>query len=409
MYKRTPSEDWDFKSSNTKEFTHCYHNYPAMMIPQVARKLMEDYVPDGELKLIFDPYVGSGTSLVEASVKGIDSIGTDINPLARYISKVKTTGFNYPKILKISEKIIKKLKKYNSVKYANYNYDYITQAEYWYSKDNLNKLTFVSEVIKEYGDNQIDFFNIALSESVRESSYTRNGEFKRYRIDLDKIKDFNIDPIKLFISKLERNTVGLGEYMSLKNIGVARIEQFNTIKGVPSNLSVDMVVTSPPYGDSKTTVAYGQFSRWANEWFHFENAKGVDSMLMGGIKKDKISFKTLSIADELAQIKAIDIDRYIEVASFLDDYYFSIKNVASAVRSGGRICYVVGNRNVKGVQIPLDFFTAEMFEKFGCVHDDTIVRAIVNKRMPSRTSPTNIKGANINTMSSEYIVILTKK
>jgi len=28
-----------------------------------------------------------------------------------------------------------------------------------------------------------------------------------------------------------------------------------------------MVVTSPPYGDSRTTVAYGQFSRWANEWF----------------------------------------------------------------------------------------------------------------------------------------------
>lgn len=410
MYKRTPSEDWNFKYSNTKEFTHCYHNYPAMMIPQVARKLMEEYAPnDRELNLIFDPYVGSGTSLVEASIIGVNSIGTDINPLARYISQVKTTPFDVRAIIKKTDKIIKKIEKYNSFNYTNQNYDYITQAEYWYSKENLDKLTFISETIKENGGKQIDFFNVALSESVRESSYTRNGEFKRYRIDEEKIKDFCTDPIKLFISKLTRNTTGLSEFMACEHLGKAKIEMFNTIKGVPRSLKVDMVVTSPPYGDSKTTVAYGQFSRWANEWFHFENAKDIDTMLMGGLRKNKICFNTSMIADELEQIKKIDKIRYLEVISFLDDYYLSIKNVASTVRSGGRICYVVGNRNVKGVQIPLDYFTAEMFEKFGCVHNDTIVRSIANKRMPSRTSPTNIKGANINTMNSEYIVVLTKK
>ena len=64
-----------------------------------------------------------------------------------------------------------------------------------------------------------------------------------------------------------------------------------------------MVITSPPYGDSKTTVAYGQFSRWTNEWFQFENAQKIDSLLMGGQLKTEFSFRTETIARELEQIK----------------------------------------------------------------------------------------------------------
>ena len=62
-----------------------------MMIPQIARKLLNEYRPEGHFGLLFDPYMGSGTSLVEASVQGIDSVGTDINPLACLIAEVKTT------------------------------------------------------------------------------------------------------------------------------------------------------------------------------------------------------------------------------------------------------------------------------------------------------------------------------
>ena len=43
MYPRTYSSEWDFKNVNTKEYTHGYHNYPAMMIPQIARKLLNEY------------------------------------------------------------------------------------------------------------------------------------------------------------------------------------------------------------------------------------------------------------------------------------------------------------------------------------------------------------------------------
>ena len=98
MYNRTTDNYWSFRTADTKQFTHCYHAYPAMMIPQVARTLIEKFSPKGGCKLLFDPYMGSGTSLVEASLKGINSIGTDLNPLARLISTAKTSHFDIPTI-----------------------------------------------------------------------------------------------------------------------------------------------------------------------------------------------------------------------------------------------------------------------------------------------------------------------
>ena len=82
-------DSWDFKNANTKEYTHCFHSYPAKMIPQVARRIIEIYGENATL--LFDPYCGTRTSLVEANLKGINAIGTDLNPLARLIAQAKTT------------------------------------------------------------------------------------------------------------------------------------------------------------------------------------------------------------------------------------------------------------------------------------------------------------------------------
>ena len=411
MYKRKVDDRWSFKEANTKEFTHCYHTYPAMMIPQIARTLIEEYKPKGRLDLILDPYMGSGTTLVEASLAGINSIVTDLNPLARLMGKVKTTLYNNESILKQFREIQTELIFYTKDKVKERNFDRISNYSFWYNEDTLLKLSYLSQLIKNVKDK--DFFNVVLSEIVREVSFTRNGEFKRYRMNEASIAKFNPDTFTLFEKKALRNIEGLKAYTSEAKHDVnASIYDFNTMHGIPTDIIKDgdiaMVVTSPPYGDSRTTVAYGQFSRWANEWFNFDNAKNLDKLLMGGKKATEEIFKTASIRDVLDEIDSLEHKRYLEVVSFLNDYYQSIENVAKSVRSGGTVCYVVGDRRVKGVQIPLDYFTAEMFEKFGFKHKITIVREIPNKRMPALTSPTNKAGAKVSTMSHEYIVILNK-
>ena len=65
-------DDWTFNGAATRELTHCYHDYPARMIPQVAGKLLEMFGADANL--LFDPYCGSATSLVEGMVR-LESLG----------------------------------------------------------------------------------------------------------------------------------------------------------------------------------------------------------------------------------------------------------------------------------------------------------------------------------------------
>ncbi len=411
MYKRIVDNSWNFKDANTKQYTHCYHTYPAMMIPQVARRLLQEFAPKGKFEVLFDPYMGSGTSLVEASILGLTSIGTDLNPLARMMSKVKTCHYNCSLLENEFAGIQIKLFSYSPKLIKNRNFDRISNYLFWYSEDSLLRLSYLQQLINELDYGQ-DFFNIVISEVVREVSYTRNGEFKRYKMSESSLARFNPDVFALFEKKVLRNLSGLKEYNKVCNTEKSFIYDFNTSVNIPVDIlqkgTVDIVITSPPYGDSKTTVAYGQFSRWANEWFNFPNAKNLDNLLMGGNKSAFEIFKTKTIRNELDTIKSEDEKRYYEVISFLNDYWMSLQNIAQLVRKGGMICYVVGNRRVKKTQIDLDYFTAEMFEMCGLKHLATFVREIPNKRMPSKTSPKNIKGDKVATMNNEYIVIMRK-
>lgn len=68
-----PEEDWDYATADTKTHPHGFHTYPAMMIPQVARRLVRMYGRAGDTLL--DPFCGSGTSPVEARLARLTAYG----------------------------------------------------------------------------------------------------------------------------------------------------------------------------------------------------------------------------------------------------------------------------------------------------------------------------------------------
>jgi tRNA G10 N-methylase Trm11 len=412
MNKREIDFSWDFTTSNTKEYTHCYHSYPAMMIPQIARRVIEEYLPK-KSSLIFDPYLGSGTSLVESRLNHINSIGTDLNPLARLISKSKSNVFNVDNIINDYNTIKKNILKYD--KSIIVEKPIFKNIDFWFREDIINEISFLKNIIESnINKENYDFFIIPLSETIREVSYTRNSEFKLYRIAKDKLDKHNVDTFAIFCKKVERNIKGLNDFNEkINKDNYAKVYDFNTCIEIPSNIfsdEVDMVLTSPPYGDSKTTVAYGQFSRLSNQWLGINDAEKVDNSLMGGktIKSDDKVIWLNSIKESLNNIKNIDEKRYFEVVSFMNDYVDSINNISNIVRKNGIVVYVVGNRMVKSNQIDLDLATAEIFKENGFSHIKTIIRNIPNKKMPKVNSPTNEIGKLQTTMNSEYIVILKK-
>ncbi len=411
---KTVDESWDFRKANTKEFTHCFHPYPAMMIPQVARRIIHTY--GSKAKNLFDPYCGTGTSLVEANLEGKNAIGTDINPLARLIATAKTTQADIQVLdlflhdfMNYFFSINFQVEKVKSVIIPE-----IKNIDFWFSKAVQKKLGILRGYIENINDISIrNFFKVAFSETVREVSHQKQREFKLVRR-----KDFeertDIDVFGVMITKLSRNKQGLIEFeKSCKNGSLTSIHSFNTVETIPPEIlkenSVDIVVTSPPYGDSRTTVAYGQYSRLANEWLGYSNANQIDNKLMGGEKRKHIhEFKSEVLNDVIYTIKREDKERVRDVISFYEDYERSINHVSTTLKRGGYACYVVGNRTVKGVNIPTDEITAQLFEENNFTHIETIVRNIPNKRMPSKNSPSNVVGETASTMKNEYIVVCQK-
>lgn len=69
--------------------THNFYRYPARFSPRFVREVVEAFSRPGDL--VFDPFMGGGTTLVEALALGRSAIGTDISSLAAFVTRVKTT------------------------------------------------------------------------------------------------------------------------------------------------------------------------------------------------------------------------------------------------------------------------------------------------------------------------------
>lgn len=405
-YKITRNDKYDFIGQSYATAYPNLHKYPATMIPQIGIELFKELnIDKGKL---LDPYCGSGSSFTIGLDRGLNEMhGFDINPLAVLISKAKFKKVNIEKVKEVKQKLRNKI--YEFVKDednigkiqtpSHYNIDF------WFSKEILKNLSIVKHFVDKIDEEIRNLFLVPLSETIRECSYTRNHEFKLYRIKPEEISNFNPDVFGVFFDKLNR-VIKTYETYYLPKITDAKIEiSFSKFPKVENYF--DVVLTSPPYGDSQTTVAYGQFSMFSNEWFGIKNARQIDNMLMGG-HTEKNLYENSYITDYIKEIAIQSKKRALEVSSFYFDLDSSIKDVANSVKPNGLSIYVVGNRRVKDVQLPTDQFVAEKFEQNGFEHLFTYERLLGNKAMPSQNSPTNKVGQRKGTMTKEYIVVCRK-
>ncbi len=413
-------ESWDFRKDFTKYSNHGFHTYPAMMIPQVARRLIQMYGKDKEVLL--DPFMGSGTALLEAKLhKNFKkAYGIDINPLALLISKVKTTPIN-PEILK--EEYHNLILKCNSDKKAvNFREKEIKKPDFfnidfWFKPQIITDLAIIKQNIEKIDDKNIkDFFLIAFSETVRNVSNTRNREYKLYRMSQKMLEKHNPDTFEEFKSKASKSIIGMEEYFKVHNpkcqVNILA-EDTRNLTSIPTN-SVDLIVTSPPYGDSRTTVAYGQFSRLGLQWLDYgkEEVLKIDKVSLGGIPTKDLDNRLDSptLQKTLDEISNIDPRRAKDVLSFYVDFDKCVHELHRVTKRGAFMCFVVGNRTVKGVQIPTDEIILELFQaRNHYKHHNTFIRNIPHKRMPKINSPTNISGNHGVTMNEEWIVIIEKR
>ncbi len=404
---------WDFAKANTKYYTHGIHTYPAMMIPQVAKRLIKENSTSAKVGL--DPFCGSGSVLLEFKLAGIKSYGVDINPLATLISKVKTTPVKPSSLFETWMNLKPKI--YHLSNEKKIQPPVFFNIDFWFKEEAKLALTAIKQAIDEIKDKKIrDFFLVCFSETVRKASNTRGGEFKLYRIKEEKLKNYAPDAKLIFQTVFEKNRQAMeclyNALQKNKSPSVNIIEADLTKKTKIWTSSTDLLVTSPPYGDSRTTVAYGQFSRLSSQWLGCDEkkAKRMDNVMMGGIAPKVLTHSLPSkiLDTTISTISKEDEKRARDVLGFFSDFYKAAEEINRIMKDNSRMCFVVGNRTVKGVKIPMDKIIIELFKEFNFNHDKTSIRHIPSKRMPRVNSPTNKPGVLSSTMNEEHIVLLKR-
>src|SRR5699024_1650207 len=125
-------------------------------------------------------------------------------------------------------------------------------------------------------------------------------ECKVYRMAKEKLEKWDPNVINIYFDYLKRNYNGnIDLYKELQILDYQPeviISKGSNSKSNFEEESFDLVVTSPPYGDSKTTVAYGQFSRLSLQWLDIEinestNLNQLDNIMLGGKVDKKINLK----------------------------------------------------------------------------------------------------------------------
>lgn len=85
------SEDQLPQVKRTKH-VHSLHPYLGKFIPQLVEVFLQRYFHPGDC--IYDPFVGSGTTLVEANAFGASALGCDISAFNCLLSRVKTASYS---------------------------------------------------------------------------------------------------------------------------------------------------------------------------------------------------------------------------------------------------------------------------------------------------------------------------
>lgn len=420
---------WDFKGNSERGHVHKLIRYPATMVPVMQSKLIDLFIEnDSSIEVLLDPFMGSGTTIVEANAKGLDAIGIDINPFAYLITKVKVTNIDISLLILKVEKLIERV---SLEEHVNYSYWFVKISK-WFKPEVIKTLTYIRECILQEKD--IDYrcvMWVAFSKTIQYSSNDRASTFKLHAKSKADMEKAHVDVVYYFV-KVLKETIGLFEeyYREVHNNRSENVlfcgNSIDILKKNIQSETIDIVSTSPPYGDNATTVTYGQYSMLQLRWIPIsdlqtdistkllDNYSSIDRQSIGGtnytideIHKSNILLRSKSLKILYNKLICSDESKARKVISFYIDYEKVLTELFRVVKNNKYLIFTVGNRKVDGEIVYLDKVTIELSEKMGgnCIYQ--FERNILNKRMPDKVSKLK-NNKSVSSMKKETILIFVK-
>jgi putative methyltransferase len=421
---------WDFKGSGRAEFEQSPYQYPAMMVPALQREIVKMVLElQPTVSVIADPFVGSGTVLCEAMLAGRGFIGQDVNPLAILLSTMRSNSLNGEQLKDTSACVIATAQNDRLSEYAvNFR-----GQEKWFNHGVNIGLSRLRRAIMDVKDRNVRLFLwIVLSETIRLTSNSRTSTYKLHIRPIEKRTAQCSDVFDVFTRLCSRNLEIVIDFRKkLDEKGLVREGKFSrpillsladSRNGFANSATVDMIMSSPPYGDNQTTVPYGQAAWLPLQWIDgndiasdaeirklLTTTAAIDRLSVGGKANkaeaakhaDELCVQSQHFKNTFDLLRAKQDDGILRLTTFIYDLKNVLDSISKSCAKNSYTILTLGHRRIRKVECPLTDIVSELSISNGLIEVERIQRVIPSKRMAGRN---NIS----QTMKQETILILRK-
>ncbi len=423
------------RARDIRYLTHSAHEYKGRFYPQIAKSLL-NYAGVKAGDTVLDPFCGSGTTLVESFLFGINAIGVDINPIAYLITKAKVKSLTLQqKDLMVVRKLFANLagnadwEGVELEKHSN-NLD-IEYLMSWFPVCNLKKIIFIQNRIATLPTEPLKLFSrVVLSNILKDFSFQEPSQLRtRRRVD---VPPNNLADV--FEKNLNDQVERLEKFQELNRLDInAHVNNYlgdvrNLLKS--ANLgknSIDVVITSPPYATALPYVDTDRLSLFAFGYTDKSSFKELEKSLIGNREITKVNrialdaelqknFKSSILPDEVVAVlqkifflnvkSDVGFRRKNTAAVFYKyfmDMYRGIGEVSRVLKRGKLAFFVVGNNRTtagnENIKVPTDDFVRLIAEK----HDFQLV-----EKIPMSVQKSYMIHSK-NSINTESILVLRRK
>src|SRR5581483_11118816 len=406
--------DLEFHSDSSAYASHSLHAFAAKFPPQLPRTFIESLTEPGDT--ILDPFVGSGTTLVEAFLLGRLAVGVDIDPLARMICRVKTLHLPGDVYLAAGMRVLEKARclehnqKYLGTFFERFDAESRAFVDYWFLPTTQREIASLLLAIEEEADPKLQEFLLLVLSSIIITksggiSLARDLAHSRPHKDKTKVPRSGFAQFQKSLAKSARSLNELPTQVT----GVTIQEGDARLLPLP-DASVDLIVTSPPYANA---IDYMRAHKFSLVWMGLP-LKELSDLRGGYIGAERINVnldQSLPERNEalVGKLSSLDAKKARILRQYFIEMRGAIAEMKRVLRPGRSAIIVVGPSTMRGLDIPTPEMLGDIASDLGFEVAGIVPRPLDrNRRMMPARFQNNGQTMIEKRMHEEHIVALVK-
>lgn len=373
---------------NKIEPIHRWYSYLEGYSSVLIEELFDE-LSDKKITSVYDPFGGTGTTMLVAAERGIMSYYTESNP---YMCEVIEAKINHLRNVVNSKTGLTILKKFK-VKAAQVSIDlFDTEAPLWdgfehFFKPNVLKLVLKLKdmISKVKNDDARAILRITLgSVIVRASLMIRRGDLRAAKEGEKVAQDFDI--VTNFCKKLDDIIDDIEKYGDRLTVGTQSLGC--DAREIDAHNLYDAIITSPPYLNGTNYIRNTKLELKVTDYIACEedmadfHSKGIIAGINNVSKKKCIGDALPCVEPYVKQLQPVAYDRRIVemVKGYFNDMRIVLEKAARGLKDNGYFIMDIGDSQFAGVHIPTHDILVEIAKEFGFEkYDEKILRERISK------------------------------